>query len=244
VTAFIFTLTLRQLISRKSTLLLAGLNALPLLLAVVFSLSNPETDEERWWAILMVNLVVTTILPLTTLLLGTSVLGEELEDGTATYLLTKPIQRWQILVPKLFGAWIVSVALLLPSTVISGLIALDGDNGSGLVTGFAVAIVVGAFAYTTVSVLLSVRTERALIAGLVYVFIWEGAITSIFAGTRYLSIRHYTLGIAGAIADVSTSVFNPYVNGTTAAVLLTLVTALAGYYALHLLQRIEVREQS
>jgi ABC-2 type transport system permease protein len=240
-TAFIFVLTLRQLIGRKSTLLLALLCAAPVLLAVVFRLSDPDVDKAEWTANLLVGLVVTIVLPLTSLLLGTSVIGDELEDGTAVYLLAKPLSRWQILLPKLAAAWVVNVALVLPATVASGLIAIEGGD-SGIVTGFAVAVVAGALAYVSVFVLLSIAASRALIAGLIYVFIWEGAITSIFAGTRYLSIRHYTLGLAGWIADASPDVFDPYVNGMTASVLLAAVTLVACVYAYYRLSRVEVRE--
>ena len=47
--------------------------------------------------------------------------------------------------------------------------------------------------------MLSVVTSRALIAGLIYVFIWEGLVNGLFAGTRLLSVRHYTLGVADSI---------------------------------------------
>ena len=46
------------------------------------------------------GLVVAIVLPLTALLVGTSALGDEFEDGTAVYLLTKPIPRWQILLRR------------------------------------------------------------------------------------------------------------------------------------------------
>jgi len=241
-TGFIFGLTLRQLVGRKSTLLLAALCCIPVLLAIVFRLSDPNVDNEEWVASLLVGLVVTIVLPLVTVLLGTSVLGDELEDGTAIYLMTKPLPRWQILLPKLAASWLVSVALVLPATVAAGLIGLEDGDSRRIVTGFAVALWFGALAYISVFVLLSLMTNRALIAGLIYVFVWEGAITSIFAGTRYLSIRHYTLGIAGAVADVAPSVFDPYVAATTAFVLMGSVTVTACWFANVRLRALEVRE--
>jgi ABC-2 type transport system permease protein len=245
VTAYILGLSLRQLVGRKSTLLLLGLNALPLLIAFVFRLSDPDIDQEEWVAgTLMLGLIVTTVLPLTALMFGTSVLGDEIEDGTAVYLLTKPLARWQILLPKLAAAWLVTVAFVLPATLISGYIALPAGGETSIVIGFAAGVVLGTLAYVSVFVLLSVVTSRALIAGLIYVFVWEGAVTSIFAGTRYLSIRHFTLGISGAVADVDPSIFDPYVNGTTALILLAIVTLTGAWYANLRLKRLEVREPS
>jgi ABC-2 type transport system permease protein len=244
-TVFIFLLTLRQLLGRKSTLLLLLLALLAVFLAIVFRLSDPDIEAQRWTArVLYRGLVVTAVLPLTALLLGTSVIGDELEDGTAVYLLTKPLARWQILLPKLAAAWLVTSALVVPAIVVSGLIALEGGGGASIVTGFAIATLVGALAYVTVFVLFSLVTTRALIAGLVYVFIWEGAVTALFTGTRYLSIRHYTLGLARWIADTDSYTFDATVSGTTALVMFAIVTAAAGFYANRCLQRIEVREPS
>ena len=41
--------------------------------------------------VLLDGLVVTTLLPLAALVYGTAALGAEIEDGTAVYLLSKPV---------------------------------------------------------------------------------------------------------------------------------------------------------
>jgi ABC-2 type transport system permease protein len=242
---FIFSLTLRQLLRRKSTLVLALLALTPVLLAVVFRISQPDVVVQHWTArVLYLGLVVTAVLPLTALLLGTSVLGDEFEDGTALYLLTKPLSRWQILVPKIAAAWVLTSALLLTTTVVSGVIALNGAGGSSIVAGFGVAVVAGGLAYSTVFVLLSVLTSRALIIGLIYVFLWEGAITALFPGTDYLSIRHCTLGIAHWIAGTPPDIFDAYVGGVTSVVLIAIAVFAAGVLANSKLQEYEVRDSS
>jgi ABC-2 type transport system permease protein len=244
VIGFIFRLSIRQLVFRRTTLALAGLCAIPLLVAFVFRLSQLEVDPERWTArVLFLGLIVTTVLPLTALLTGTSAIGDEIEDGTAIYLLTKPIERWQILAPKLAAAWLVTTVLLVPAAVVSCLIALDGTDAS-LLAAVALSLTVGALAYCAIFVLLSVATSRALIAGLVYVFLWEGAVTAIFAGTRYLSIRHYTLGLAGWIGGDRLGQLNAYVGGITALILIILAIAAGALEANRRLQELEVRETS
>lgn len=224
---------------------MAGLAAMPVILALVYRLSDPDNDPERWTArVLFFGFIVTAVLPLTALLFGTSVLGDELEDGTAVYLLTKPLQRWQILVPKLAAAWLVTAAMLVTSSVASGLLALEGSGDAGLVIGFGLAVAIGSLAYSCVFVLLSVVTTRALITGLIYVFLWEGAITGIFHGTRYLSIRHYTIGLAEWLGDVPPSAFEAYLSGTTALVMTMITIVIAVVFAVRKLQEIEVREAS
>lgn len=241
-TIILFFLTLRQLLSRRILLALVGLAAIPVVMAVIYQLSDTETIPTRWTSrVLYVGLTVTAVLPLTALVLGASVMGDEIEDGTITYLLTKPVPRWQILGGKLAASWVASMAIVLPSTVVSGAIALGGLSSS-VIWGFAVAVVLGSLAYCAVFTLLSVTLSRALITGLVYVFLWEGAITTIFRGTRYLSVRHFSLGIAGWIAGTGDSTFDAYIRGETALILLSITILGAVTLAIRNLSRLEVRD--
>ncbi len=240
---FVFRLTLRQLVFRKSTLLLLLLAAVPVLMAVVFELANDgETlPEEFAVEVLAVWLVSTTVLPLTSVLLGTSVLGDELEDGTIIYLLTKPVGRWLILVPKIAAAWLLTTALVFASLFISVLIVM-GSAGDSIIVGFGLATALGALAYAVVFTLLSIVTSRALIAGLVFVFIWEGAVSGIFEGVRFLSIRHYTLGLGDWLADAPDVYLDAHVGGVTALLLSLVVIIVGAVYANERLRQVEIRE--
>jgi ABC-2 type transport system permease protein len=242
VTAYLFTLTLRQLAFRKSTLVLLLLAAIPILLAVVFELTNEDADPVEFAAgVLGVAMIGTTVLPLTAVLFGTSVIGDELEDGTIIYLLTKPVQRWLILLPKIAAAWLLTTLLTVGSLLVSVLIVLGGDGGD-IILGFGVATAIGALAYAVVFTLLSIVTSRALIAGLIFVFIWEAAVTGIFEGVRYISIRHYMLGIADWLSDVPEEYFDAYVAGETGLMLSAAVIVAGFVYANQRLRRVEIRE--
>ena len=241
-TGFIFALTLRQLVFRRSTLLLLLLATIPVLVGIVFKIGESNEDPERFTVrVLCVWLAVTTVLPLTALLFGTSVIGDELEDGTVIYLLTKPVERWRILAPKVCAAWLMTTLLVVSSIAVSSLVVLGGDAGK-VILGFGLAAAVGALAYISVFVMLSIVTSRALIAGLVFVFIWEGAVSGIFEGVRFLSIRHYTLGIADWLTKVRSDVLDAYVSGATAVVLSLVVIVIAVVYANRRLQTVEIRE--
>jgi ABC-2 type transport system permease protein len=241
--SFLLSLTLRQQLWRKSTLLLIGLALLPVLVALLFRLTDNSDDPQTWTSeVLYRGLIITAVLPLAALMFGTSVIGDELEDGTAIYLLTKPIPRWEILLPKLIAPWLLTAAILLGSTVVSGLVAID-SGGRDVVFGAAIAIVLGALVYTTLFVMLSIVSSHALIIGLVYVFIWEGAVAGLFEGVRYLSVRHYTLGVADWAAGHVPETFDAYVDGLTALALMAIVTVIATLFANQRLQRAEIRER-
>lgn len=240
---FLLSLTFRQQVLRKSTLLLIGLGLLVVLVAFIYRISDSSMEPDEWTAkVLYGGLVVTAMLPLTALMFGTSVLGDELEDGTAVYLLTKPLPRWQILLPKIVAPWLLTSALVGGAALIAGFIAIQ-DGDTGVVIGAAVGFAAGALAYIALFVLLSLLTNHALIVGLLYVFIWEGALAGVFEGIRYISIRHYTLGLSDAIAGNIPDTFDAYMSGSTALILIAIVIGVCTLWANQRLQLIEVRER-
>ena len=241
--ALIARLTVRQLLGRGRTLLMGLLALLPVLVALVYRLGGEDTDQQEWAAtVLLEGLVVTTLLPLAAVVYGTAVLGSEIEDGTAVYLLAKPVSRAKIVAAKLLSSWVVTSVTVLVSGLVAGAIALAGSGGWSILLGFGVALVLGSLVYSALFVMLSVITSRALIAGLIYVFIWEGLVNGIFSGTRLLSIRHYTLGVADLLVDAPDRVFEAKLGAVTALVLMAVVGLGTAWYATRRLERFEIGE--
>jgi ABC-2 type transport system permease protein len=238
----VFALTLRQFLGQKRSLLLLLLALAPLGLALIYR-AGDHIDQYDWTANVLLNgFVITTVLPLACLIFGTSAFGAEIEDGTATFLLSKPVPRRQVIAAKFAASTLVVAAFIVPATALSGRLALEGVPGEGIVAGFTLATLLGAAAYCAVFVLLSVATSRALLFGLGYVFIWEGIVTELFAATRWVSIRQYSLGVADLIASVPKTEFEAKLAGPGALILIVAATALALVLATRRLERLELTE--
>lgn len=245
--ATIVRLTMRQLLGQKRTLLMLGFALLPVLIALLFRINGNHVtnDPQEWTAkVALASLVVGLTLPFTALVFGTAALGTEFEDGTAVYLLSKPIPRTTIVISKLMVAWAATCVVVLIATVPAGFIALSGEPSDGIVFAFAVAVVAGAVIYCSAFLWLSIATSRALIAGLLYVFIWEGVVVNLFRGVRLFSVRQYTLGIAGELENAPKRVFDPRLEGPQAIILAVVVTTLAILLAFRALKRWEIGESS
>lgn len=243
--ATIVRLTMRQLLGQKRTILMLGFALIPVLIAVLYNLNGDHSrnDPQEWTAkVVLSGLVVGLTLPFTSLVFGTAALGQEFEDGTAVYLLSKPIPRETIVLSKLLVAWVATIVVVLIATIPAGYIALSGKPADGIVIGFAVAVVAGSLIYCSAFLWLSVATSRALIAGLLYVFIWEGVVVNLFRGVRLFSVRQYTLGIAGELNSAPASVFDPRLDGPQAIILAVVVTAVAIWLAFRALRRWEIGE--
>src|SRR4029077_18799731 len=101
-----------------------------------------------------------------------------------------------------------------------------------------VAAVVGAFLYAAVFLAVSIATGRALIIGLVYTLLWEGLLAGLFAGSRALSIREYTVGVAGLLDRKS---IETALDGTTVIVMSLVVFGVAVLLASRWLSGFQVR---
>jgi len=241
----IIRLTARQLFGQKRTLFIGLLVVIPVLFAVLYRLNSEESDPEHWVAkVLFVRVLVGSLLPFVALIFGTAALGTEFEDGTAVYLLSKPVQRWKIVASKLLVAWAATAAFVLVASLVSAPIALQGSglDGSSLVTGFVIAEVVAAFVYCAIFLALSILTAHALLVGLLYVFIWEAVLTNLFSGLRYLSVREYAVALAHWIGNIPDSVLGPHIRGVTAVILLVVIGVGAVWLAIRWLARWQIGE--
>jgi ABC-2 type transport system permease protein len=196
----ILEVTIRALLNRRRSLLMLLLASAPVFIAILIRIAGRSADPERLAATVLDTLVLRTVLPLIALVFGTAAIGSELEDGSAAFLMTKPVPRWKIVAAKMLGASALTALLVVPAAVLAGLL-IAGDQGGGAVLTLAAAVasLVAILVYCAIFVTLSIVTGRSLVIGLVYVLLWEGVLAGLFEGTRVLSVRQYALGIGAAL---------------------------------------------
>lgn len=220
--------TLRALLGRRRSVLMLLLAATPVLLGLLVVINNESLSPETLGATIdgFVNRVV---LPLIALVFGTSALGSELEDGTAIPLLTKPISRWSIIVAKVAVAGTLTAALVVPSTVLAGLLMGGGGAGTiGVTFAFAIANIFGSYLYVAIFLVLGVITSRGLIIGLAYSLIWEAVVSSLLRGSQIFSVREYVAGIASALEPAASPDSVIGAGGFLYAAVVFLVTVVIG----------------
>ncbi|MBQ1019530.1 ABC transporter permease [Micromonospora sp. D93] len=208
-------ITARGLFGRRRFLLLLPLPLVLLGLAVLCR--SLGVDPGQWGPPVLVGLGLAVVLPVVALIIGTGVLGAEIDDGTVVHILTKPLPRWQIVLPKLAVATGVSAVTAAVPLYVAGVLADSVRLGLGL----AVAAALGALAYSALFLALSLVTRRPVLLGLVYVLIWEGLLGNFVSGTKVLSIQQYVIALADRIAPtglLETSVSVPVASVMTALV--------------------------
>ena len=243
-------ITLRATLSRKRALLFALPAAILILLTVALRASRPPTRP--WPSHVLGTFGFSVLLPLTALIIGTSVLGAEIDDGSIIHLLATPVRRSSVVVTKFLVATGLTMVFAAIPELIAALIAGGGSvrptrhrqGGPGSVglttisTGkLALGLFVGALAvsviYNAVFVMVSVATTRAIAVGLLYVLVWETLLSNFVSGVKLLSVSHYGLGIANGF--VNDPELQAGLTVATSVVMGVIVTGLALALAVNLL---------
>jgi ABC-2 type transport system permease protein len=226
-------ITLRQLMGRRRTLLLLLLSALPILLAFAFRASN-ATDVEEYTRSSFNGVTITILMPLVAILFGAGAFGAEIDDGTVVYLLSKPIRRVWIVLAKVVTAAVMACLLTGLCTGIAGFIVLSGaTDGILLVEAQVLAVVVGSICYASLFMAVSLFTRRALVIGIGYMLIWEGALSLLLSGIANYSIRQYALAAGDLIykLPIATARLSSD-TGITLAIALVLVATVVATWKL------------
>jgi ABC-2 type transport system permease protein len=212
-------ITLRATLSRKRALLFALPAVILILFTVALKASRPPSRP--WPSHVLGTFGFSVLIPLTALIIGTSVLGAEIDDGSIIHLLATPVRRSSVIVTKFAVATVLTMVFAAIPELIAALIAGGGStpgtvkagpgglvsfvpgvavSGSQLALGLFVGALACAVIYNAVFIMVSVATTRAIAVGLLYVLIWEALLSNFVSGARLLSVSHYGLGIANGFA--------------------------------------------
>jgi ABC-2 type transport system permease protein len=216
----ILRLTLRATLGRRRT---AVYVIMPVIMIVISALLKLAAHGTNWPPQFLGTFGFTVVLPLTALIIGTSVLGAEIDDGSIVHLLATPVSRASVVASKFIAAVILTVGFGAIPLYLAGAVATG--PASRLAIGLFAGALAASVVYNALFLMLSVLTSRAAPVGLLYLLIWEGLLGSLVGGVRLLSVDQYALGIAGSIAPgVGLGV---HLSLATAVIMGVIVTVLA-----------------
>jgi ABC-2 type transport system permease protein len=183
----LYRLLLRAQVTRARIIALGALGALGVL--VGFAVGHGPTGDHAHQAAQFVNVFgIALLVPVASLVFASSTLGDPNEDGTLVYLWLRPVARWKIVA----GAALSSLTVTWPIvTVPLVLAALAAGGGTEVVVATLAGVTVSMVGYIGLFVALGLRVKRALIWGLLYIFIWEGFVATANTTAARLAIRSY-----------------------------------------------------
>ena len=179
--------TIRQFLGLRRSIILI---VLEIALGAIYLVSAGAlaTDAALDWLLGMaMTMFFPVLVPIVALVVSASALGAERRDATLSFIVLRPIPRSVIATSKLVSA--ILIAGLLNAL---GGAALGGAYGivSGswdLVAPFAVGAFLASAVYAAVFVPLGLLTDRVVLVGLAFVFIFENGVVSALGGLAALS---------------------------------------------------------
>lgn len=207
-TARIFDLSFSQMLWSRRSILLALLVAAPVALALgirvvslvappsVFRVNGGVIGGDTVFGLMVWLLYIRFVVPVLGVFYGTSLVADEVEDKTITYLFTRAIPRGAVLLGKYLAYLACTVLLILPSlVVVFFLLAPIGQGSIGgsfpqLLADLGI-LAAGLAAYGAVFALVGARFKRPLVAGLVFVFGWEPWVLFFPGYLKQLTVAHY-----------------------------------------------------
>ena len=193
----LYRLFLRRQVTTGRLFLFGGFGLLSVLVAYAINRNGDGTAEN------IIGFVygfgIGLMVPVISLVLASSALGELIEDETLVYLWHRPVARWQLAL----SAWLGSATIVLPFTVIplvaSAAIGSGGDSTA--IAATAAATTLAAIAYSGLFVLLGLLFRKALIWGLIYLVVWELFVSKAGQGAARLSVNTYPSSVMARMTE-------------------------------------------
>lgn len=126
---------------------------------------------------------------------GTSLIADEVEDKTITYLFTRPIRKGAVLLGKYFAFMICTLFVVLPSVMLVYLliVPLQGSLGAAfpdLLKDLGL-LSLGLATYGALFAFVGAKFKRPLLVGLIFIFGWEQAALAFPGYMRYYTVAYY-----------------------------------------------------
>ena len=200
----IFGLSMRQLTGKWRLAIILLVAATPVAVVLAFRAAGgtddmSANDIQDAARVFLDGMIVAAVLPIVVMTFATASFGNEVEDGTLGYLVLNPVSRWSIALGKMLAPVAIAGLVLAASGIAVALLGLDGDIRTAAAVG--VGLLAGVVGYSVIFTWLGLAVGQPLGFALVYVFLWEGLLSSLLGGIRYLSIRAYTLTLMESIDD-------------------------------------------
>lgn len=214
----VFDLSLGEMLWSRRTIFMALVVGAPVLIALFLRvlvalgapvLENTETRNGATQTIRMTGPAIFGLMiwifylrftvPVLGVFYGTSLMADEVEDKTITYLFSRPIRRGAVLVGKFLAYLGCTLCVVLPSVVIVYLLVvpLRGSLGGSfldLLKDLSL-LALGLAAYGAVFAFVGAKFNRPLLIGLVFIFGWEQAALAFPGYLKKFTVAYYLQGL-------------------------------------------------
>ncbi|MEO8071161.1 MAG: ABC transporter permease [Acidobacteriota bacterium] len=206
----VFDLSFSEMLWSRRTIFMALVVGLPVLMAaiirVLFELGAPMIRMNRAevtgpviFGLMIWGFFVRFSVPVLAVFYGTSLVADEVEDKTITYLFTRPIPRESVLLGKYLAYLACTIFVVLPAVVVVWLLIVPirgslGESFIDLAKDLGL-LAIGLTVYGAVFALVGATFKRPLLFGLMFVFGWETLTMALPGNFKRLTVAYYLQGL-------------------------------------------------
>jgi len=206
----VFDLAVGQMLWSRRTIFMALVVGLPVAVALVVRVlveagvpltrvGRETVDGTVLFGLMMWAFFVRFAVPLLAMFYGTSLIADEVEDRTLTYLFTRPVRREAVYLGKFLAFVVATAAVVVPAVVLVWLFVAPigghlGETFPDLAADLGV-IMAGLFGYGAFFGLVGATLKRPLVVGLLFVFGWETLAMALPGYLKRLTVAHYVQGL-------------------------------------------------
>jgi ABC-2 type transport system permease protein len=201
-------LSIGEMLWSRRTVFMALIVSAPVLISLIIralvGLGAPLFEQTRMTGPAIFGMMIWIfylrfIVPVLGVFYGTSLIADEVEDKTITYLFTRPIRRGAVLVGKYLAYLVCTVFVVLPSVMLVYLLVVPmrGSLGASfidLVKDLAL-LALGLAVYGALFAFIGAKFKRPLLIGLIFIFGWEQAALAFPGYLKKFTIAYYVQGL-------------------------------------------------
>jgi ABC-2 type transport system permease protein len=202
----VFDLSLGEMLWSRRTIFMALVVGLPVLISIIVRLlfelgapslrvNNQSVGGTVIFGLMIWVFFISFSVPILGVFYGTSLIADEVEDKTITYLFSRPIPRGAVLIGKYLAYLACTILVVLPSVILVWLLIVP-INGSlaasfmDLLTDLGL-LALGLAVYGAVFSFIGAALKRPLLVGLIFIFGWETMVNAIPGSLRRVSVSYY-----------------------------------------------------
>ncbi|MFB3852895.1 MAG: ABC transporter permease subunit [Vicinamibacterales bacterium] len=207
-----FDLSLGQMLWSRRTVFMALVVGAPVFIAVLYRVlqawalgsirvNNVPIGGGTVFGVVIWLLYLRFIVPVLGVFYGTSLIADEVEDRTITYLFTRPIPRGAVLAGK-YLAYLISTSLVVLPSVVLVFFLVQSTSFSAVAAGFPALLVdlgllgLGLAVYGALFALIGAWWKHPLLVGLLFAFGWEQMALLLPGYLRKFTIAYYLQALA------------------------------------------------
>jgi ABC-2 type transport system permease protein len=258
--ARVFDLSLGELIWSRRTIFMALVVGAPVVLATVarivqssgiapLRVNGVGVDPVSVFGMIIWVLFLRFIVPVLGVFYGTSLIADEVEDKTITYLFTRPVRRGAVLLGKYLAYLACTTLVVLPSVMIVYFMLVPlrdvARSFPSLVTDLGI-LAIGIAAYGALFTMVGAWLKRPLVVGLVFTFGWEQFAMLMPGYLRRFTLAYYLQALVPhampadeSVSSLLQSVFSETPSGALSLFVLLVATVLSLILAMRIVERRE-----